>query len=353
MIIGIIGGGQLGMMMAEAAKEFNHKVIGLDPNIRCSLSYIADKMIVADYNDIESFNRLYKECDVITYEFENVDLELIDKYIDKIPQKSKGLLKSRDRFIEKTYATSLGIKTVGFRMYENELDGFYPSIIKTTTGGYDGKGQHRINCKEDIDHFIAKDDLNYIIEELIDFDYEISVIATRDEFGKVVTYPIPVNTHINGILSVSEVGMNIPSSIVKKATQYTVKLIKSLDYVGTMAIEYFVRGKEVIFNEFAPRPHNSGHYTIEGCAHSQYENHILAITHNKVYEPTLVSKSIMVNILGQHIFFKWPFPKSSSFVHMYHKTESRSNRKMGHITTVTDDENVIKSVKSYVQREFL
>ena len=228
MIIGIIGGGQLGMMMAEAAKKYNHTIIGLDPNSECSLSYVADEMVIADYNDHSAFQELANKCEVITYEFENVDLELIEKYKHLIPQKSDALYYSRNRLVEKNFALSLGIPTPRFEKLR--LDNiFFPSIIKTTTGGYDGKGQWKLTSKSDVDQYENDVKKEMIIEELVEFDYEISVVMTRDQYGKVDHLPVPVNYHRNGILHISEVTNDLDYLIEEQAVSYTKRIIEKLD----------------------------------------------------------------------------------------------------------------------------
>lgn len=348
MNIGIIGGGQLGMMMAEAAKKYNYRVIGLDPNPDCSLSYVADEMIVANYNDKNAFSKLISVSDTVTYEFENVNLDLVEANIDKIPQQSKGLLKSRNRLEEKIYANSLGIKTAKFLKIERKEDIFLPAIIKTITGGYDGKGQFKLLDENDIGQLPNMSNGNYIIEGFIDFDYEISVIATRDQFGTVITYPIPINTHRNGILFTSEVFNEIDDEVLKTSTRYTKRIINDLDYVGTLAVEYFVKSNEVIFNEYAPRPHNSGHYSIEGCEVSQFENHIRAISNLPVKETKLLKPTIMLNVLGQDSAYVEASKSLTVHHHDYHKKDNTHNRKMGHIVlqgnTIDDVKNILLEI---------
>lgn len=345
MVIGIIGGGQLGLMMAEAAKEYHHKIVGLDPNDTCPLSTIADEMIVSVYDNNEAIDLLMRQCDVVTYEFENVDLALLQKFETKIPQKTNALYYSRNRLIEKTFAENLGIKVPKFIEYQKHT-AFYPSIIKTTTGGYDGKGQYRINNRGELNQFVADKSIEYIVEELVAFDYEISVIVSRDTFGNKVFYPIPKNTHRNGILFTSTVLEDVDNSVMVKAKEYTSLIVEKLDYVGTLAVEYFVKGQTVLFNEFAPRPHNSGHYTIEGCSVSQFENHILAITGEKVLKTRLINPSIMVNILGQDVEIVKQLNIDGIYYHDYKKNECKTNRKMGHITIATEKSSNVVSIRN-------
>lgn len=351
MIIGIIGGGQLGMMLAEAAIELNHRIVGLDPNPKCSLSLIADEMIVANYNNHKAFRQLVDKVDVITYEFENVDLSLIEENINLIPQKSKGLMKSNNRLIEKEYANNLGIPTAKYMEFKAKDKSFYPAIIKTATGGYDGKGQYLIKSHKDVDQLLLISGVSYIIEELVSFEYEISVVATRGMSGDIVTYPISRNEHRNGILFISKAYNDIPTEIKLKAIQYTEILINDLDYVGTLAVEFFVRGNEVIFNEFAPRPHNSGHYTIEGCNVSQFKNHILAITGQKLIVPQLIKPTIMINILGQDYRYLERLSDKEDILHMYGKLEQKIGRKMGHLTVTRDTIIDVENAKKYIIEE--
>ncbi len=353
MLIGIIGGGQLGMMMAQSAIKIGHEIISLDPNPNCSITMYSKDHIAKDYNDKEALAYMNKVCDVLTYEFENVDLGELSKYIDKLPQGIKALEISRDRVIEKVFAKSLGIEIPKFNIVQSINDVFIPSIIKTTTGGYDGKGQYRITKREEIDHIENIGKVKYICEELIEFDYEISVIATRDKLGSVVFLPIPINKHKSGILHTSTITNDIPSTIQEKAYEYTTKIIQELDYVGTLAVEYFVKGSKVIFNEFAPRPHNSGHYSIEGCNVSQYENHVRAITGEPVIKPRLVKQVIVINVLGQHKdVYKLYEDTKDVYVHDYNKNSDKENRKIGHITYIADTKNQLDTFREDIIRRF-
>lgn len=349
MRIGIIGGGQLGLMMAEAAHSLNHFVIGLDPIKDCPLSTVADSMIIANYNDLNAFDKLANLVDVITYEFENVDLDLIEKYIQKIPQKSSALRISKNRFLEKTFAVQSAIPTVKFELMDIQKDIFYPSIVKTTTGGYDGKGQFKLQSQNDVDNLRLNSESSYIIEELFHFDYEISVISTRGFSGEIIHFPIPKNTHKEGILFTCEITNDLPKEVCDKAIQYSELIASQLDYVGTIAVEYFVKNNQVYFNEFAPRPHNSGHYTIEGCNVSQFENHIRAITNDRLISPMLINNTWMINVLGQDDIFIERMNPTICTYHNYNKHEKKLNRKMGHITCVDENEELLEKTIEYIK----
>ena len=337
MRIGIIGGGQLGMMMAESAIKHGHEIISLDPNPNCSISRYATKHLSYDYNDKKGINEIIEESDVLTYEFENVNASVIKEIEDKLPQKTTALKISQNRLKEKDLAKKLNIPTPSYTKYENEKSVFYPSVIKTTSGGYDGKGQSRLMNSHEFKAEDFDSKYEYIVEELIQFDYEISCIGCRDNYNQIVYYPIPLNVHKNGILFTSTVTNKIPEIIQDKAREYTKRIMEELDYIGTLAVEFFIKDMEVIFNEFAPRPHNSGHYTIEGCNVSQFENHILAITNEHVIKPILLKNSIMINVLGQNIkYYELAKNLDNVYIHDYFKSECRNNRKMGHITITCD-----------------
>jgi len=331
MKIGIIGGGQLGMMMAEEAIPLGHEIISLDPNPHCPLSHYASTHITAAYDDVDALQKLYTSCDVITYEFENVDFNLVHQFENKIPQKSKALYITKNRLREKTFVRDLGISAPEFYKFEGSIKQA-PCVIKTTQGGYDGKGQYYINDDTDMKKLTIDQSKEYIVEEYIDYDYEISVVITRDQFDNMFHFPITQNIHRNGILYRSITYVPIHNEVLEKAIAYSKQIIHELDYVGTLAVEYFVKDKNVIFNEYAPRPHNSGHYTIEGTTVSQFKNHILAITGEKIIQPSLIAHSEMINVLGQDMNYLKRATADNVYVHMYHKDKVVTNRKMGHIT---------------------
>ena len=351
MKIGIIGGGQLGMMMAEQAKLLGHTIMSLDPSPSCSITLFSDCHISKPYNDKEALEFMYNSCDVLTYEFENVDLEVLREYLDKLPQGIEALRISRNRLLEKQFARELRIEVPSFKAVETVEDIFSPSIVKTVSGGYDGKGQYKVTTKHDMKKAITISEDLLICEEYIPFDYEISVIATRSKNGECVFFPIPVNIHKNGILHLSIVDESVPKNIIKQAIENTRDILDELDYVGTLAVEYFVSENKVIFNEFAPRPHNSGHYTMDGCDISQFKAHILAITGEDIPIPTLLSKTVMINVLGQNKkFYHRAKEISTAFTHDYYKNSFRQDRKIGHINvTFNDNKNITRIIDSILE----
>ena len=351
MKIGIIGGGQLGMMMAEAAIPMGHSIVSLDPNPKCPLSYYSNKHITAAYDDLEAILKMVKLCDVITYEFENVDFNLVKQFEDIIPQKSKALFVTKNRLREKSFAKELGIATPTFYRFEGMIHQV-PCVVKTTEGGYDGKGQFYLMTNKDVSKLSLDSNVEYIVEEFIEYDYEISVVVTRDTFNNVVTFPITRNIHKNGILFRSLTYVDISEKASQTAIEYATKIINELDYVGTMAIEFFVKGDHIIFNEYAPRPHNSGHYTIEGTTVSQFKNHILAITKDVIKEPKLIAPTEMINVLGQDmVYVERAQTLSNTNIHMYHKDKVVPNRKMGHLTIVEEDVTILINKSEFITGE--
>jgi 5-(carboxyamino)imidazole ribonucleotide synthase len=351
MKIGIIGGGQLGMMMAKEAKSLGHTIMSLDPSPSCSITHYSDCHISKPYNDKEALEYIYDSCDVITYEFENIDLEVLREYADKLPQGIEALKISRNRVLEKEFARDLRIEVPSYQEVHSIDDIFVPSIVKSVSGGYDGKGQYKVATKIEAKNafLIAESDL--ICEEFIPFDYEISVIGTRGKNGDCVFFPVPVNIHKNGILHLSIVDGSVPDAIVKQAKLNTKHILEELNYVGTLAVEYFVKDEKVIFNEFAPRPHNSGHYTINGCDVSQFKTHVLAITGEELPIPKLINKSVMINVLGQNKkYYRNARSIEHTHIHDYLKKSTKENRKIGHINiTYHNNQDITKIIQTIIE----
>lgn len=324
--IGIIGGGQLGRMLAMSAKEMGYKVAVLDPGEDACARPFADVFIHSAFNDFKQIEELCKISDVITFEFENIDVETLEK-LEKdynFVQSSKMLKISQHRLIEKEYAASLGIPTVKYYSSKDEnivID--KPYLMKTLRFGYDGKGQSKITSVEEIEE-------DTIIEELIDLDKEISVVAVRDrEDIRIVA--VVENEHRNNILYRSYIPAGVTKEQQEKAIEYTKKILANIEYYGVLTVEYFISNGQVIFNEIAPRVHNSGHITMQSANKSQFRAHIEAICGLKVGE-IYNKETTLYNILGQNeeYFRNLIAERSDAHLHFYEK-EARENRKIGHI----------------------
>lgn len=348
--IGIIGGGQLGQMMALDAKQTGMRVIILDPTPDCPAGQVADDQIVAEYADVKAIEELARRSDVLTYEFENVDLNALRDVADKsyVPQGTHLLYTTKNRIREKTFLRDAGLKTAPFRAVHNreDLDQAvaelgYPSVLKTCEGGYDGHGQEVLHSAEDLakcDDILATKDC--ILEGWVDFKLECSVMVGRNEKGEVSVFPVSENIHHDEILHLSIVPARISPELQEKAKKMAVKIAHAINLRGILGVEMFVGSDgQIYINELAPRPHNSGHYSIEACNFSQFAIHNRSICNWPLPKIDLLSPVVMVNVLGQHVQGVWEqIPQKPNWhFHDYGKAEVRHNRKMGHVTILTHD----------------
>jgi len=355
--IGIIGGGQLGRMMAIAARYMGYKIVVLDPTPNCPTAQVADRQIVAPYDDMDGIKQLTAASDVITYEFENVDLTAAT-YIEekgKLPQGAFALEITQNREKEKQLIKNAGLPVPIFSIVKNgeecgqALKGKdFPQVIKTCHGGYDGKGQLKINHEADIAEAIdfAAENAPCIIEEWITFDKEISVVFSRAISGEMTYFPIAENDHKDHILFKTTVPAVISNTVEEKAFNAAKVLAEKMNIVGTFAIEMFVSGEDIYVNEMAPRPHNSGHYTIEACNVSQFTQHIRAICGLPLVEIELLQPATMINILGEDLENVLYTMRTSphGFVHLYGKDEPKDKRKMGHITFIGNTPDIVEQL---------
>lgn len=345
--IGIIGGGQLGRMMATAARHMGYRLVVLDPTSNCPAAQLVDQQIVASYDDIDAIKQLAEIADVVTYEFENVDLEAA-RYLAELgllPQGTKALEMTQDREKEKRLIETMGQPVVPFQMVRSLKDlkqameelGF-PAVVKTCCGGYDGKGQVTLHSESDLlgaEVLLQKND-RLIYEAFVDFDCEISVIFTRSLGGKIIYFPIAENQHRDHILHMSIVPARVSQKILDQARKTAEEIAHANDVVGTFAIEFFVKGSNIYVNELAPRPHNSGHFTIEACNISQFEQHIRAICRLPLTPVVCHGGAVMINLLGDNLdlYFSKIAQLEQAHIHIYGKDQIQLKRKMGHLTFV-------------------
>ncbi|WP_087974668.1 5-(carboxyamino)imidazole ribonucleotide synthase [Oceanobacillus rekensis] len=353
--IGIIGGGQLGRMMAIAARYMGYKIAVLDPTPNCPTAQVADIQITAPYDDMDAIKELTEVSDVVTYEFENVDLHAA-AYIEKkgkLPQGTYALEITQNREKEKQLMKNTDLPIPAFAIVKNAtecreaLKEFtFPAVIKTCRGGYDGKGQIKLNSQDDSEQaaVFAEENEYCIIEQWITFDKEISVVFTRSTTGKITFFPIAENDHRDHILYQTTVPAEISVDVQNKAYEAAKTLADKMNIVGTFAIEMFVRGDSIFLNEMAPRPHNSGHYTIEACNISQFGQHIRAICGLPLTEIKLLMPTVMINILGVDMdgVLKALPQAEDGFVHLYGKAEPKEKRKMGHITFIAENKDAVQ-----------
>jgi len=341
MRIGIIGAGQLGQMLGFAARGMEADCLFVDPSDSPPAAECGE-VIQKPFDDSGALAELAASCDVITYEFENVPVEALHKIEGKVPiyPPADALRHSQDRLDEKRLFDSLGIPLPGYHAIDTREDMAaavdalgLPVVIKTRRLGYDGKGQFIIRKHGDLDEAWKKLGSNALIaEQWVNFDYEVSCIGARNVDGEIVIYPLSHNVHEDGILRTSRSPVDAPA-LAERAEAYVRRLLNHLNYVGVLALELFVCGDELLANEFAPRVHNSGHWTIEGSATSQFENHLRAVTNQPLGPTTSIGHAGMINLIGT-------IPESArsqreGYLHDYGKAP-RPGRKLGHITVITD-----------------
>jgi 5-(carboxyamino)imidazole ribonucleotide synthase len=339
--IGIIGAGQLGLMLGEAARQLGHDCVFLDPAEAPPAGRVGD-VLRADFGDPDALARLAKRSDVLTYEFENVPVDsLLDvaATIDVYPPPD-ALRLAQDRLTEKRLFTRLGIPLAAYRQVDsrNDLDTAVaelglPLVIKTRRFGYDGKGQAVVRSTADLDvawTTLGKHPL--IAEAFVAFDREVSVIGARNPHGAIAVWPLTENRHIDGILHTSTAPVS-DDRLFARADDFVRRLLQDLDYVGVLALELFVCDGELLANEFAPRVHNSGHWTIEGSSNSQFRNHILAITGQSPGTADCPAYAGMLNLVGTIPSAVLDLDADTFAVHDYHKAP-RPGRKLGHVTVV-------------------
>ena len=340
--IGIIGGGQLARMLATAAAELGFEINIYCPDRDCPAAQVANKTVLGNYDDNEKLVAFAKNINVLTYEFENIDtkaLEELEKVVDIRPS-VKALKISQDRYTEKTYLNSLGIKTTKFYKIDevSDIEKHFvkikkPILIKTRRLGYDGKGQVLIKTQDDINEYYLRNEFSPSIgEEVLRFDKELSVIIVRDKEGNTKAFEPGENVHERGILVTTTLPSSISEALRNDATEIAKKIVGDLDYIGVMGVEFFLKGKELLVNEIAPRVHNSGHWTMDGSYSSQFQQHIRAIMELPLLSTERHSDIVMYNLIGKVTsdLLKNELAK----VHIYGKKDPRPGRKMGHVNLI-------------------
>jgi 5-(carboxyamino)imidazole ribonucleotide synthase len=360
--IGIVGGGQLGKMLAMDAKRLGLKVNILDPSYDCPASSIADEHIVAGFNDRQGIMRLAEMSHVLTYEIELVDADVLKELEDKgykVRHPSYVVKVTQDKYMQKFILSKHGIPTARFMLIDGNLSDVsslgYPLVIKVRKGGYDGRGNIVIRSKEDLEslrlkefirRYSSKDNIGFYAEEYVNFVKEISVIVARAYDGSSVAYPVAENIHDDGILDTSIVPARIDEHTYNKAREIARDVIDAFNGMGVFGVEMFLTSDgSIMVNEIAPRVHNSGHYTIEACNVSQFEEHIRAIMDMPLVEPRMICNSaVMVNILGNDaVNGKYALSNIDALLsidglrlHIYGKSTNKGRRKLGHMTILSN-----------------
>lgn len=342
--IGILGGGQLGRMLSVAASRLGLKTHIFEPSATPPAGHVADRVTTASYDDHAALQAFAASVDVITFEFENIPTSALDllETLRPIHPPRSALATSQDRLVEKTFLQGLGLQTAPFADVQNADDLAKaietigtPAILKTRQMGYDGKGQARIMSPADADAALADmAGAPAILEGFITFSHEVSVIGARAADGAVSCYDPGENVHVNGILRSTTVPAKLTPSQRTDAVLIAARILNALDYVGVMGLELFVTPQGLIVNEIAPRVHNSGHWTQNGCTIDQFEQHIRAVAGWPLGDGSRHSDVIMENLIGGDINRLPDLAKTNAAIHLYGKADVKAGRKMGHVNHV-------------------
>lgn len=350
-MLGMLGGGQLARFFVIAAHEMGYRVMVLDPDKNSPAGLLADEHLCAAYDDQAALDRMARECVAVTTEFENVPAATLSALAQHVPvhPAASAVAICQHRVSEKNFLRDNGFPHAPYAEINAETDiptedaGLYPGILKVARFGYDGKGQARVrNHEEALAAFRNFKGEQCVLEKMLALDYEVSVVLARDAQGDVVPFPVAENIHRNGILDISIVPARGSAAVREQAQALARGVAEKLDYVGTLGVEFFVCDGQLFVNEMAPRPHNSGHYTIDACVTDQFEQQIRALCGLPLGDARLHSPAVMVNLLGDIWRAGEPawnvlFEQLDLKLHLYGKHEARPGRKMGHFTVIGND----------------
>jgi len=356
-MLAMLGGGQLGMFFVIAAQRLGFRVTVLDPDEKSPAGKIADVHLCADYSNSNALDKIIESCLFVTTEFENIPFSTLE-YLEKklvVRPSSSAVAVVQNRILEKTFLRDSGLPVGPFFVIESadDLDSapknIFPAILKVAQFGYDGKGQFHVNNIADLkDAYNQAGKVPCVLEKKLLLDLEVSVVLARDHNEQQIYFPVAENKHTNGILDISFSPARIPSDIASLAKGYAQQIAQKLNYIGVMAVEFFIVDEKLYVNEIAPRPHNSGHFTLDACVHNQFDLQVRTLTGLDLVDPQEKSNAIMVNILGD-IWFKNGTYINPDFdilnrennvnLHLYGKEKARKGRKMAHYTLTGDDFN--------------
>ena len=352
-ILGVLGGGQLGRMFTIAARSMGYRVWVLDPDPHSPAGSMADRHIQAGYRDEAALLELGTGCAAVTTEFENVPAETLEFLETRVPVRpgSAAVAVARDRIREKTFIREQGLATAPFFPIRQRAELQQacaalgtPALLKTAQLGYDGKGQFPVTRLADAEQgFSELQETPCVLEQRVDLALELSVILARSASGETAVYPVGENVHLDGILDTTFVPARVSAAIAEQATGMACALADAMDYCGVLAVEFFLtRAGELLINEMAPRPHNSGHYTVDACLTSQFEQQVRTLCGLPPGATDLLSPVVMVNILGdlwEPGTPRWEqlLSHPQAKLHLYGKRHARPGRKMGHYNCLAED----------------
>ncbi len=365
--LGMLGGGQLGRFFVKAAHEMGYRVVVLDPDPNSPAGRLADKQLVAAYNDKAALDQMAVDCAAVTTEFENVPAESLEYLARSVPVRpgAESVAIAQNRISEKTFLSDRGFSVGPFAVVRGDVDldavdpSLFPAILKVARFGYDGKGQARVSnvaeAKQAFHQFRAE---ACLLEKMLPLDCEVSCVVARDAQGNVASFPVAENIHSKGILDISIVPARVPGALRTEAEETAIGIAAEMDYVGVLGVEFFVSGGRLLVNEMAPRPHNSGHYSLDACITSQFEQQVRILCGLPLGECRAHSAAVMVNLLGdlwssqgggQMREPEWArlFAVPNLKLRLYRKFEARPGRKMGHFTVL--DASLSRAVDTAMQ----
>ncbi len=355
--LGLLGGGQLGRMFISAARSMGYDVIVLDPDPLSPAAHFATEHICADFHDQKALENLVQRCAAVTTEFENPPADSLAWLAERIPVRpsASAVAIAQDRMREKQFFAKNNFPLGPFAIIQTEADIEaaacalkFPAILKTARFGYDGKGQARVeNALAARERFRSWRAFPCVLEQLLPLKLEISVVLARGEDGAIATFPVAENQHENGILDISIAPARISTQLAAQAQDIAERLAAKLDYCGVFAVEFFVvegedKNEKLLINEIAPRPHNSGHYTMDACLTSQFEQQVRTLCDLPLGPTTQYTPAVMVNLLGDVwkdnvLAAEKILQEPNAKLHLYGKREARDGRKMGHYTVLGSD----------------
>jgi len=349
--LGLLGGGQLGRMFTVAARTLGYRVTVVDPDPHAPAAEFATKHLATAYTDPAALDELAATCAAVTTEFENAPAAALDALAHRTVVRPSGasVAIAQDRRREKEFFAANGFPTGPFAFIESSADidkalakVKLPALLKTARFGYDGKGQARVNTREELESALREwKGVPCVLEEFLVLELEISVVLARGADGAVAVFAVAENSHARGILDVTIAPARIPPGLAAQATALATRIAQGLEYVGVLAVEMFIVGGRLLMNEIAPRPHNSGHYTIDACRTSQFEQQVRVLCGLPLGDPSQHTPAVMVNLLGDIWSAGEPrweavLGHPGAHLHLYGKREARPGRKMGHVTVCED-----------------
>ncbi|TXI18888.1 MAG: 5-(carboxyamino)imidazole ribonucleotide synthase [Nitrosomonas sp.] len=366
-MLGVVGGGQLGRMFVQAAQQMGYLVTVLDSSVDSPAGRIANDFVCADFADQSALEKLATQCAAITTEFENIPADSLRQLAKtcRVSPDAGSVAIAQNRVLEKQFLVNSGFAVAPFAVVARHedifaigLDNFLPGILKVSQFGYDGKGQKPVTDQAQL--IAAYAHLNHpvcVLEKFMQLKCEVSVVVARGSDGDIKTFPVSENQHVNGILDISIVPARIPQKLAQQAQTIACEVVERLNYQGVLCVEFFVlQDEKLLINEIAPRPHNSGHYSINACITSQFEQQVRTLCGLPLGETTQYSAAVMVNLLGELWQYGEPnwnlvLRHPSAKLHLYGKAEARPGRKMGHFSVLNASAEIALQQALHIKKQ--